>query len=78
MPDLPPPTVAARLSQHASPRRRTFEENLTPPVSPRFDVGRSRSGPTKIPPLARFSGHRSAVRPPFSTPPASEALSHRC
>ncbi|PON75774.1 hypothetical protein PanWU01x14_040340, partial [Parasponia andersonii] len=49
-----------------------------PPVSPRFNVGRNCSGPTKIPLSARFSGHRSALRTPFSTPPASGVLSrHR-
>ncbi|PON69966.1 hypothetical protein PanWU01x14_084300 [Parasponia andersonii] len=49
-----------------------------PLVSPRFDIGRSRNGPTKISPPARFFGYRSAVQPPFLTPPANTVSSHRC
>ncbi|PON38644.1 hypothetical protein PanWU01x14_311000 [Parasponia andersonii] len=51
--------------------------NQTPSVPPRFDVRRSRSGLAKISPQVRFFGHRSVVRPPFSTPSVSEAPSRR-
>ncbi|PON42125.1 hypothetical protein PanWU01x14_284320 [Parasponia andersonii] len=50
--------------------------NLTPPVSPHFNIRRNRSGPVKIPPPTRFFNHRSAVQPPFSTPSASGVSSH--
>ncbi|PON45136.1 hypothetical protein TorRG33x02_329420, partial [Trema orientale] len=67
MPDLPPPASA-----HASA---CVEEHSVPP---RFDVGRSRSGPAKILSPTRFSCHKSVVRPPFSTPLASGvSSSHR-
>ncbi|PON31622.1 hypothetical protein PanWU01x14_368480, partial [Parasponia andersonii] len=51
--------------------------NPTPLVQPRFDVGRSRSGPTKILSSIKVSGHWSAVRPSFSTPLVSGVSSRR-
>ncbi|PON31640.1 hypothetical protein PanWU01x14_368280 [Parasponia andersonii] len=69
--------VSSRRRRPALTRRELSKKKSTPSVSPRFDIGQSRSDFAKILPPARFSDYESVVRSPFSTPLASGVSSRR-